>query len=136
VPAGIKIPGMRGRPKYPKLASYVLGTALLSAVSGCSSASPSEPSSALPQWLQSMIAQIESEPVTNPPSAIYRYRYQGASVYFRPERCCDLPSELYDEAGQLLCHPSGGITGRGDGRCPDFFNSRGDERVVWQDPRR
>ena len=121
------------------LTVLVLGAALLlSAAVGCSSSSssPSEPSGAIPSWLQALIAQIEREPVTNPPSAIFRYRYRGSTVYFRPERCCDLPSEVYSEAGELLCHPSGGITGRGDGRCPDFFGARSDERLIWQDPRR
>ena len=36
----------------------------------------------------------------------------------------------------VICHPDGGITGRGDGRCPDFFVERRNERVVWRDQRK
>ena len=110
-------------------------TAWILVAAGCSSSSsPSEPVGR-PPWLQALIAQIEREPVTNPPSAIFRYRYQSRAVYFRPARCCDIQSELYDDAGRLICHPDGGITGRGDGRCPDFFTARSDEHLIWRDPR-
>lgn len=112
------------------------GLALLG-IGGCTgSSSPSEPSSERPAWLQSLIGQIESEPVTNPPSSILRYSYRGGTVYFRPSRCCDLPSDLFDRNGSLLCHADGGFSGGGDGRCPDFFSTRSDEELVWQDPRR
>jgi hypothetical protein len=43
--------------------------------------------------------------------------------------------ELFDESGILLCAPDGGITGRGDGRCPDFFDERREELRVWADNR-
>ncbi len=129
---------MIAMPRSSRAAAFIGAAVLLlgAIASGCSSASPSEPGASNPLWLQALIAQIESEPVTNPPSSIVRYRYQGATVYFRPSRCCDVPSDLFSEAGELLCHPDGGITGRGDGRCPDFFTARTDEQPVWQDPRR
>ena len=113
----------------------VLATLVIGAAACSSSSSPSEPAGT-PPWLQSLIAQIESAPVTNPPSAIFRYRYAGGTVYFRPGRCCDIPSDLYNETGELICHPDGGITGRGDGRCPDVFSSRSEEQLIWRDPRR
>ncbi len=100
----------------------------------CSDSSPSEPDES-PSWLQALIAQITSEPVTNPPSAIFSYRYRDETVYFRPSRCCDVASVLYDRDGNVLCAPDGGITGNGDGRCPDFFAARSSERLVWRDPR-
>lgn len=100
----------------------------------CNDSMPTEPSGT-PSWLQALIAQIEREPVTVPPSAIYSYRYRGETVYFRPSRCCDIRSVLYDPDGVILCEPDGGIDGGGDGRCPDFFSARSEERLVWQDPR-
>ncbi|HEX5759250.1 MAG TPA: hypothetical protein VF121_08650 [Thermoanaerobaculia bacterium] len=100
----------------------------------CDDSSPTEPGES-PSWLQALIARIESEPVTNPPSAIFSYRYRGETVYFRPSRCCDVASVLYDRDGNVLCAPDGGITGNGDGRCPDFFAARSEERLVWRDPR-
>jgi hypothetical protein len=56
-------------------------------------------------------------------------------VYFRPARCCDVYSDLYDRNGVVICHPDGGIVGNGDGRCPDFFTNHSEEELVWQDPR-
>ena len=100
----------------------------------CSDSSPTEPDES-PSWVQALIAQIQSEPVTNPPSAIFSYRYRGKTVYFRPSRCCDVASVLYDRDGSVLCAPDGGIIGNGDGRCPDFFAARSAERLVWRDPR-
>jgi hypothetical protein len=93
------------------------------------------PSASIAAWLQTLIAKIQSEPVSNPPTAIYSYAYRGGTVYFRPSRCCDIRSELYDATGALICQPDGGLTGKGDGRCPDFVAARTDERVVWLDPR-
>ena len=118
--------------KRPALALIVCAAFLLPL--GCGKSSPTEPS-ATPAWLQVLIAQIEREPVTSPPSAIYSYRYRGETVYFRPSRCCDIRSVLYDGDGVVLCEPDGGIAGGGDGRCPDFFQTRSQERLIWRDSR-
>ncbi len=119
-----------------RICAWLMGVLVLGVVCGCGGSSPTEPADQRPLWLQALIAKIESEPVTNPPSSILRYHYRGATVYFRPARCCDVFSDLYDEAGALVCHPDGGITGRGDGACADFFSARGNEQLVWQDLRR
>ncbi len=110
------------------------------ALAACSGdSSPSEPDNgdngANPQWLTSLIGQIQSQPVTNPPTEIRSYRYRGETVYYRSGRCCDVWSELYDRNGALLCHPDGGFTGRGDGRCPDFREASSDATLIWHDPR-
>ena len=88
-----------------------------------------------PAWINKLIKQLESEPVGNPPSSIWRYDYNGQVVYFIPAQCCDIPSTVYDADGNILCAPDGGITGEGDGRCPDFFSTRSDEQQIWKDPR-
>lgn len=116
------------RYKRPLLAAIFVAT-----LTACATSFPSEP--APPAWLHTMIAQIAGEPVTNPPSSIIRYRYRGATVYYRPARCCDIFADLYDESGTLICHPDGGIAGGGDGRCSDFATARSEEQVVWADPR-
>lgn len=86
-------------------------------------------------WLDKLIDEIKNEKVTNPPSSIWRYEYKGQIVYFRPQICCDIYSYLYDENGNIICCPDGGFTGRGDGRCPDFFSERTKETVIWIDSR-
>lgn len=89
----------------------------------------------LPHWLQQLIAGIEAGPVWNPPARITSYEYRGGRVYFVPADCCDKLSTLYDEKGEVICSPDGGIEGAGDGRCPDFFDMREDGKVVWEDSR-
>ncbi len=103
---------------------------------GSSPTAPTPPGTPQPSWVGALISEIQSQPVTSPPSSLLSYRYQGATVYFRPARCCDVMSDLYDQQGALLCHPDGGLTGNGDGRCVDFFANRTDEEVVWEDSRR
>lgn len=88
-----------------------------------------------PGWLSSLIQRLESEPVSNPPASITRYEYDGQTVYFIPQRCCDIFSDLYGPDGTIIGHPDGGITGHGDGRVRDFFESRIAESVVWKDKR-
>jgi len=81
------------------------------------------------------INKIASDPVWNPPAKVYSYEYNGQPVFYFPARCCDIPSELYDENCNLLCLPDGGITGSGDGQCSDFFNTRINEELIWEDNR-
>lgn len=67
--------------------------------------------------------------VEAPPPFLVRYDYRGERVYFVPAvGGRDLMSRLYDARGDLICRPDGGIDGRGDGRCPDFFDARTNRR--------
>ena len=86
-------------------------------------------------WIETLIAEFEAAPVANPPHRILRYRHDGRFVYYVPAVCCDQPSTLYDDRGQVICQPDGGISGRGDGRCPAFAAQRRDETLIWSDPR-
>ena len=88
-----------------------------------------------PDWLAELIIKLENEPVANPPLSITQYGYKGQTVYFVPQRCCDIFSDLYDADGNLIAHPDGGITGQGDGRATDFFNDRIGGRTIWKDRR-
>jgi|SRR6266542_3597765 len=89
----------------------------------------------LPDWLTTLIQDLESQPVANPPAFIAQYEYRGQVVYYLPARCCDIPSKLYSAVGTIVCHPDGGFTGTGDGRCADFVVERKNEKVLWRDPR-
>ena len=88
-----------------------------------------------PEWVSKLIQELESEPLANPPAFLARYLYHGQVVYFLPQRCCDIPSVLWDAEGTVLCSPDGGITGEGDGKCPDFHKEKSDEVIIWRDPR-
>ena len=101
---------------------------------GCATANPVAPDRD-PTWLTALIHQLEAEPVANPPAFIARYDYRGETVYYLPARCCDIWSTVYAADGRILCHADGGLTGKGDGRCPVFLAERRNEQIVWRDPR-
>ncbi|WP_426489710.1 DUF6970 domain-containing protein [Hymenobacter sp. 102] len=88
-----------------------------------------------PKWLEDRIQRHLSEKKANPPIHIYSYQFNGATVYYETSPCCDQYTNLYAADGKMLCHPEGGLTGKGDGQCPDFTKKRTEERLVWQDPR-
>ena len=99
------------------------------------SACNKENSNKIPVCIKEMIEGIKSENVWNPPAEIWRYKYNGQTVYYILPRCCDIPSILLDENCNTVCSPDGGITGRGDGSCSDFFDRRSDEKLIWKDKR-
>jgi hypothetical protein len=63
---------------------------------------------------------------------IIRYRFDGAYVYYITPACCDLYGTVLDEQCEAICAPDGGFTGRGDGKCPDFFDKAKDAHQIWQ----
>jgi hypothetical protein len=89
----------------------------------------------MPAWLNALIHETQAAPVANPPVVISRYQFQGDTVYYLPARCCDIPSTVYRADGSILCHPDGGLDGKGDGKCPTFFADRKSEEIIWRDPR-
>jgi len=93
------------------------------------------PNPTYPAWLNDLIVGFEGEPVANPPIVIKEYTYKGSRVFYVPARCCDIFSDLHNEAGELIAHPDGGIAGHGDGRAADFHDTAVYVRTVWQDPR-
>ena len=69
----------------------------------------------LPGWLAEWLVDLDSGKVEFEPRSITRYQYQGETVYYVIQQCCDQFSDLLDADGDLIGHPDGGITGRGDG---------------------
>jgi hypothetical protein len=113
----------------------VIAAAMLTAC-GALSPSGSPASSPLPVAVTRLIQELEAQPPANPPAFVASYEYQGQVVYYVPPRCCDIFGDLYDAGGQIICHPDGGLAGKGDGRCPDFSSRRTNERIIWRDLRR
>ncbi len=66
------------------------------------------------------------------PQRVVEYMYKGKKVYYIVMPCCDFFSEVYDSACKFLGSPDGGITGKGDGKLPDFFNETSKEKLIWQ----
>ena len=64
--------------------------------------------------------------------AVYSYSYMGETVYlFKNGGCPDYGEYLYDSDGNLICSPSGGFTGLGDGKCPDFYSVATNATLYW-----
>lgn len=89
----------------------------------------------IPPCIQGKIEAIQQLPRYNPPAAVYRYLYRDMYVYLFTSDCCDQYNYLYDKDCNVICAPSGGITGKGDGRCSNFGAVASDETLVWRDMR-
>lgn len=91
-------------------------------------------------FIVSKIKELESKPVYNPPASIEEWDYKGVIYYYVTADCCDRFNELYNVQGELVCHPDGGFTGQGDGKCPFDLNSSDTlnlkRKLIWKDDRK
>lgn len=110
---------------------------LFLAVLGCKSSEKNgnENPNTIPVWVQERIINIEQSELQNPPAEIHEYLYNGGRVFYFNAPCCDQFTQLFDLEGKLLCAPDGGITGKGDYKCPDFKEKAEYIKEVWTDPR-
>ena len=89
----------------------------------------------IPKCIQQMITDYQNRPIQNPSAEFYEYDYKGQKVFYMKPPCCDQLSKLFDSNCNFICAPDGGITGKGDGKCPDFYSERKNEKLIWKDPR-
>lgn len=89
----------------------------------------------VPACIQLRIDSIKAKPKSNPPGEVKEYLYNGQTVYGINSTCCDQYYTVLDAQCNYICSPSGGITGAGDGKCPDFFQNAKEVRVVYKDNR-
>lgn len=85
----------------------------------------------LPDWLRSSLARVQQGAHPAAPLYVAVYVFREDTTYYVPPTCCDVRSVLFDSSGHVVCRPDGGIMGRGDGRCPDFFALAERIRTVW-----
>ena len=85
--------------------------------------------------MQQKIEAIKKEPRWNPPAEVNEYSYEGKQVYLFTSNCCDQYNSLYDIDCNNICAPSGGFTGKGDGKCNDFLKVATHIKLIWKDPR-
>jgi hypothetical protein len=90
----------------------------------------------VPVCIRALIKKLEAETVTNPPSKIYSYSFEGKTVYYVPAVCCDNFSDLYNDSCKIIAHPDGGFTGKGDRKAPNFQEEKTNEKLIWADPRK
>ena len=86
----------------------------------------------LPQWLRIRLADYDAQPGAAAPRAVFEVHYGDGVAYYVQAGCCDQLDPLIDARGVLVCYPSGGFTGRGDGKCPGALPPAADRREVWR----
>ena len=86
----------------------------------------------VPQWLRIRLADYDAQTDRSAPRAVYAVTYAGATAYYVQAGCCDQLDPLVDANGVLICHPTGGYTGRGDDKCASKLPPVADRREVWR----
>lgn len=102
--------------------------------SAASTSQPSPSSTSLPEWLRVKIAQYEALPADRAPLGIWRIAHDGRAAYYLYSPCCDQYNPLLSAEGNEICNPSGGFTGRGDGKCPEPMDRGTKAALVWSHP--
>ena len=87
---------------------------------GCSSNNVRYVSPYSAKWVKQQIRAYEIDAVTKVRRKVI---YAGGPAYLIPSPCCDKYDYFYDSSGVILCAPSGGFTGRGDGSCEQIFGT-------------
>ena len=90
----------------------------------------------IPACIQQRIDSIKKEPKWNPPAEVNEYTYKGKTVYLFSSPCCDFFNPVYGDDCNYVCAPSGGFTGKGDGKCEDFNSTAKHVRLIWKDERK
>ncbi|MBP6430838.1 MAG: hypothetical protein KA319_03645 [Ferruginibacter sp.] len=91
---------------------------------------------AQPACVQTLIEKFSKEEKQEPRRSIYSYTYKGKTVYYVTAPCCDFFTDVYDESCNLIGHPDGGITGKGDMNMLDFNTLKTNEKLIWTDDRK
>ena len=85
----------------------------------------------LPTCMKNKIDSFKLKEAHERPQRVVEYSYKSKKVYYIVMPCCDFFSEVYDEKCNFLGSPDGGITGKGDGKLPDFFTEAKGEKLIW-----
>lgn len=95
---------------------------LLLAIAAVASAGPSNPApSTEPDQRAATFAALQRLVLSQRKAPLLRYVLDdGQVVYLAMAPCCDRFNDLFDAQGNPVCAPSGGLSGAGDGRCPQL----------------
>lgn len=86
----------------------------------------------LPACLRQIIETAKNDIPPTIPIQIDEYRHEGKTVYYVTADCCDFYNIVYTDSCKYICAPSGGFTGRGDEKCPDFFKEATLVKTLWK----
>jgi hypothetical protein len=98
----------------------------------CSSFKPNKEKPGIPACIKQKIEGFKKMEKHEQPQNVKEYEYNGKKVYYVTMHCCDFYNELYDSSCNLLGHPDGGFTGKGDGKLPDFNEKKTKEKIIWE----
>lgn len=98
------------------------------------SASDCGKKNSFPACIKKIIDDGSKETPPNLPEQVDEYRYQDKTVYLVTAPCCDHFNVVYDENCNQVCAASGGITGKGDGKCEDFASTAKLIKTIWKKP--
>ncbi len=115
------------------LIALILPLAWCAAPRSASKQAAPEGKDSIPACIRSLINERNMDIPPSPPQSITTYTYEGKTVYYFREGCCDKFNVVYDDSCHLLGAPDGGFTGRGDGKLPGFFSKAKMIRVVWKE---
>ena len=90
----------------------------------------------IPVCIRKMINERKKETPPDPAEQVDEYLYNGKTVFLFTAPCCDQWNELYDDSCKIICAPTGGITGRGDGKCKDFSETAVHVKVIWKNSKK
>jgi hypothetical protein len=84
-----------------------------------------------PAWVNEAITLAKKNSSTLS-TTIARYLYHNQTVYYISPVVTDGFSQLFDKKHTLLCSPEGGLTGKGDGQCTDFFQNAKNKVILFK----
>ncbi len=87
----------------------------------------------IPVCIRKILDDQSKEIPPNQPVQIDEYAYNGKTVYLFTAQCCDQFNVLYDDSCKMICSPSGGIIGKGDGKCEDFAKEAKLIKLIWKE---
>jgi len=90
---------------------------------GCASSNGRYVSPYSTRWVKQQIRAYEMPTNEGGSQVTRKVIYAGKPAYLIASPCCDKFDYLYDTRGIIVCAPSGGFTGRGDGSCPDILGT-------------
>lgn len=87
----------------------------------------------IPVCVRKILDEQNKEIPPNQPVQIDEYNYNGKTVYLFTAQCCDQYNVLYDDSCKMMCAPSGGIIGKGDGKCEGFTKEAKLIKTIWKE---
>ena len=95
---------------------------------GCQQDTSLVPKDQVPECIQQKITKQQN----NCLKKVIRYHYRKKVVYlFSRKKCPDAYHPLYDKNCEKVCVPFGGMSGKGNGECPEFEQNATKKELIW-----